>query len=57
MLIWKSCDRKWVLNKNKGIHMATIRGFSLAKISKIKIVFSTFDSRVGSVRFMPYVYI
>ena len=32
--------------------MATIRGFSLAKISKIKIVFSTFDSRVGSVRFM-----
>ncbi len=32
--------------------MAAIRGFSLAKISKIKIIFSTFDSRVGSVRYL-----
>lgn len=31
--------------------MAAIRGFSLAQISKIKVQFSTFDSRVASARY------
>ena len=30
--------------------MAKIRGFTLENIASIKVVFSTFDSRVGPIR-------
>ena len=32
--------------------MAALRGFSLAKISNIRIAFATFDSRVTSARYL-----
>ena len=34
--------------------MAAVRGFSLAKISKIRVAFNTFDSRVASARYLDY---
>ena len=35
----------------KSEEMATFRGFTLEKLSDIKIIFSTFDSRAGAARY------
>ena len=38
--------------------MAAIRGFSLAKIAKIRVAFNTFDTRVASARYScPYAFV
>lgn len=46
-VIWVCTNRKY----NSVRSMAAIRGFSLAKIAKIRVAFNTFDTRVASARY------
>ena len=57
-VIRRSCDQsarqiesaRAAYVRTVAVLMAAIRGFSLAKISKVRVAFNTFDSRVASAR-------